>query len=298
MALPMTTLAAPQAIRPYRRPWPTLLSWLTVTVVGAMICGLLVVEVVVPPPKVGTVPYYHAASNIAQMVTAVPATSFDAVAHDPIPSLAMVTPVDEAPLTVRQANGHRVPEVLVVMTENCTACAPERWAVLAALGRFGTFTNLGYATSSQTVAPPSLPTFSLREVHFHSPYLAFRAVELQGSFREGNGTYPTIGRLTSRERRLLQRVDAEGTSPIVATPPGIPRTSVLPFVDLGGRAVVVGSQVAPSMLFGQRRMAVASGLSDPTEPTTVAILSAANELVDELCTLTHGQPQSTCRRGG
>ena len=70
---------------------------------------------------------------------------------------------------------------------------------------------------------------------------------------------------------------------------------VLPFVDLGGRMAVVGSQVAPSMFLGAKRMAIASGLSDPTAPITVAIISAANEIVRSLCHLTGGQPATVCR---
>jgi len=89
--------------------------------------------------------------------------------------------------------------------------------------------------------------------------------------------------------------DQFAPSPVVAQPPGIARVPVLPFVDLGGRTAIVGSQIAPSMFLGETRIAIAASLSDPTAPTTVAIISAANEIVRSLCHLTGGQPATVCR---
>ena len=296
MGQPMTTSAlSPQTSHPYRRPWPTLLSWATVMLVGLMIFALIVVKIFQVTPKVGSVPYYKAAPDIAQMASDVPSATFTAVAADPIPSQFSWFAIAGPALVATTPSGNRVPKVLVVMSENCTGCAAERWALLAALGRFGTFTNLGYTTSSATVAPPSLPSFSFREVHYHSRYLVLRAVELQGSFREGNGRYPVTGHLTRAEQRILVVHDQFAPSPVVAQPPGIARVPVLPFVDLGGRTAIVGSQIAPSMFLGETRIAIAASLSDPTAPTTVAIISAANEIVRSLCHLTGGQPATVCR---
>ena len=57
--------------------------------------------------------------------------------------------------------------------EYCPYCAAERWALVMALSKFGTFTDLQGTTSSATDTNPSTPTFSFYGSTYTSKYLSF-----------------------------------------------------------------------------------------------------------------------------
>ncbi len=62
--------------------------------------------------------------------------------------------------------------------EYCPYCASERWPLVVALSRFGTWSNLAQTVSGP--APelyPATPTFSFFGATYSSPYLAFQSVE-------------------------------------------------------------------------------------------------------------------------
>src|SRR5262250_635737 len=59
------------------------------------------------------------------------------------------------PLT---ANGK--PEMLYMGAEYCPYCAAERWAMIQALSRFGTFSGLSTVHSSTTDTPTNISTFT------------------------------------------------------------------------------------------------------------------------------------------
>ena len=55
--------------------------------------------------------------------------------------------------------------------------AAERWPLVVALSRFGTFTQLGEVQSSLSTAFSDLATFTFWQVKYSSPYLALQSVE-------------------------------------------------------------------------------------------------------------------------
>ena len=55
------------------------------------------------------------------------------------------------------------PLVLYIGAEFCPFCAGERWAVINALARFGTWSDLGATSSASQDQYPSTPTFSFHD---------------------------------------------------------------------------------------------------------------------------------------
>ena len=53
--------------------------------------------------------------------------------------------------------------------EYCPYCAAERWAIAAALSRFGTWSNLKITASSHTDVYAETHTFSYYGRHLHQP---------------------------------------------------------------------------------------------------------------------------------
>ena len=79
----------------------------------------------------------------------------------------------DAPLT--GPNGK--PLIFYFGAEFCPYCAAERWPLIVALSRFGTFTGLSTTTSSSSDAYPNTPTFTFRAASYTSDYVSFQAVE-------------------------------------------------------------------------------------------------------------------------
>jgi hypothetical protein len=69
------------------------------------------------------------------------------------------------------------PAMLYYGAEYCPYCAAERWAMTAALSRFGTWSNLKITASSHTDVDPETHTFSYYGATFTSPYIAFAGIE-------------------------------------------------------------------------------------------------------------------------
>ena len=111
-----------------------------------------------------------ASPAIVKQLTTIPAATFQAVGAGN--TTGGPTKVSGTPLT---AGGK--PVFFYYGAEYCPFCATERWAVVTALSRFGTWSNLQQTTSSSQDTPASIPTFSFYGAKFTSPYLAFESVE-------------------------------------------------------------------------------------------------------------------------
>jgi hypothetical protein len=99
------------------------------------------------------------------------------------------------------------PLIVYLGAEYCPYCAAERWAMVAALSRFGTFTNLGQTHSSSTDVFPDTPTLSCHGASYTSQYLAFQGVEMQSNQPQGNG-YAPLDTPTAAQQQLLKTYDA------------------------------------------------------------------------------------------
>ena len=117
-------------------------------------------------------------------VTEVPAATLDTIGKGKVGRAA---DADDRPAAVLKADGK--PLVFYMGAEYCPYCAAERWSMIIALSRFGTFSNLGQTFSSSTDVDPNTPTFSFHGATYTSKYLTFQAKELQSNEQTGNGQY-------------------------------------------------------------------------------------------------------------
>jgi hypothetical protein len=213
---------------------------------------------------------------VVAQVTGVPASAFDAVgAGKPygLPSRA-----DGASLT---ADGK--PRVLYVGAEYCPFCAVERWPVIVALSRFGTWDGLRYAFSAAAPEPyPNTATFSFHGATYTSKYLSFTGIETHTNKVQGNG-YAPLDTLGGADLDVFRAQDPQGSTP---------------FVTLGGKYVIIGATYEPKHVEGRSQAQIAATLADPTNSTGAAIDAAANVITAGLCDLTKGQPAAVCSSTG
>jgi thiol-disulfide isomerase/thioredoxin len=211
-------------------------------------------------------------------VTHVPATVLDQlglntkVALKPQPILSNTSKV----LT---ANGK--PEVLYIGANYCPFCAAERWPVIVALSRFGSFSNLHLMESSATDVYPSTNTFTFYHSSYSSPYITFKPVEIETRY------YKKLEPLTSGEQQLLNLYDA---------PPYVPSSDqgAIPFIDFGNQFVINGATYSPQVLSGLNWQTIAASLSHPQTPPAQGIDESANGITAAICRIDNQQPGSVC----
>lgn len=213
-------------------------------------------------------------------VTHVPASVFDDVGVSswivPIvrPSLHRGANV----LTVRAKDGARLPLVVYVGTEYCAFCAAERWPLVLALSRFGTFSSLYDMQSSPTDFAPNTPTFTFYRAKYSSTYVAFHAYEVDSDVLTTKG-YVALMHLPRHVRRLLHPLDPTMTYPIV---------------DFANLVVVHQANLSPITFAGLGRDQIASGLTDPANPVTRSVVAASNYLTAAICLADGARPTSVC----
>lgn len=168
-----------------------------------------------------------------------------------------------------------LPQVLYIGAEFCPYCAADRWSLVNALGRFGTFSNLHYMRSALT--DQDLVTFTFHGSSYSSKYVNFVPVENED--RAENQLEP----LTTLQAQLLSSLGNSG----------------FPFVDIDGKYANDAKGAFPggynqTLLSGLTWTQVTSRLSDPTNAHTQGMVAAANYFTAAICKVTGNQPSSAC----
>ena len=250
-------------------------GWIIVTAVVVVI-GVALVAAVASGSK-GTKPSAPASAALVRKVTSLPETVFAQVKTGT--ATAAPKPITAPPLT---ADGK--PEILYVGAEYCPYCATERWAMVIALSRFGSFSNLGSTHSSSTDVFPNTATFSFHGATYRSQWITFTGVETQSNQRQGDG-YAPLDKLTPEQQQIFATYDA---------PPYTTSSGGIPFIDFGGKFLVSGVTYDPAVLSGKSADEIASALADPTTPISKGAVGTANTFTAAICSLTNGQPASVC----
>jgi hypothetical protein len=224
-----------------------------------------------------------AQSAVVTAVTTVPAATLNAVKTGSVTAepIALKGPA----LT---ENGK--PSVLYIGAEYCPFCATERWGVVVALSRFGTFTNLGQTASSPSDTYPNTASLTFHGATYTSPTIAFTGKELQSNQVSGN-SYATLDKLTSSEQTLLNTYDA---------PPYVASASkgAIPFIDIGGKYMISGASFSPQVLQGKTHAQIAAALSDPTSAIAKGVDGTANVVTAAICQSTAQKPAAVCGAAG
>lgn len=208
-------------------------------------------------------------ASVLADLTGVPAATLAAVGRG-----SSTNPPRPVTGDIRSVNGK--PEVLYLGAEYCPFCAGQRWALIQALSRFGTFSGLSTTRSASDDVHPNTPSFTFHGATYTSDYLTFTARELYTNERQGNG-YSPLDKGTDEEMALLQRYGGS-----------------FPLLDLGGRFVQVGASYNLDLLHEMEWDQIAAALADPKTDLARAIDGSANVLTASLCALTKSRPAQVC----
>jgi hypothetical protein len=262
------------------RRYPLFAIGAVVAVVIAMI-GLSVYNHAKTPATPGN----SGTTKVIAAVTSVPAAALDAAGAG-----TGITPPSAVAAGAPPVTSDGKPQILYIGAEYCPFCAAERWPMVIALSRFGTFSGLGLSTSSATDVFPSTPTLTFHGSTYSSDVIAFDGVETSTNQLVASGlSYEPLDTLTAQQQRLMRTFDA---------PPYTSQAGVIPFSLFGNRYVVIGSSYPPDVLQGKTWQEIATALSVPTSPIAQQVLAAANVLTAAICDVTGGQPANVCTAPG
>jgi Domain of unknown function (DUF929) len=255
-------------------------------VVIAVVLSFVVVKMNAKSPAVASGvsngPTGTALASVVTDTTSVPASTLNTVGAGSGVTGAPTKITGGTPLT----SGGK-PEVLYMGAEYCPFCAGERWALVVALSRFGSFSGLSTVHSSSTDQYANTPTWTFIKAHYTSKYLTFSTVEMQSNIPTSGGSYTTLQTPTSAQQALLTKYDAP---PYVSSA----NAGAIPFVDFGNKYMLSGASYSPQVLQGKSWSQIASALKDPTSPIAKAVDGTANYLTATICKLTGNQPASAC----
>jgi hypothetical protein len=254
-----------------------LLAGGSVAIVIALVATLIAAKLSQPPARSAPAADAGTTAQVQQQVTNVPPAAFDTVGAGTATGLGSL--VGQPALT---AGGK--PEVLYIGGEYCPYCAAERWALAAAVSRFGTLSGLSLIHSSPADVYASTPTLSFAKATYTSKYLAFVPVEWFGEATDPSTPFGHVylQQPTAQQQALFARYGS----------------GAIPFVDIGNRYVLPQVQYLPSALAGLTWTQVAAAMGDPSSAVARDIDGAANVITAAVCTLTHGQPGGVCQSAG
>lgn len=170
----------------------------------------------------------------------------------------------------------RKPEVLFVSALYCPFCASERWALVKALGWFGTWSGLRTSIShAGSGGFGVIPTFELLHAHYQSRYVAFVSRDI-----EDENSQP-LQTLTPSQQTLFNRYDPSGGIPMV----------------LVANRVMLGAAYQPSELAGRCFSSVQGALQRAGPQHYVQDINGeANRIAGILCGTDGMQPAAVCTR--
>ena len=233
-----------------------------------------------------------ALSSVVSNVTSVPAGTLDQVGKGGGQVTANSVKTITGKTTPLTAGGK--PEMLYLGAEYCPYCAAERWSMIVALSRFGTFSGLATVHSASvngagSAEPyPNTPTWTFANAKYTSKYLTFTPVETQTNIPDkSTGGYTNLQTPTSAQNALLAKYDI---------PPYVPAGSngSIPFIDFGNKYVIAGASYSPQVLAGLSWATIGADLSNPNSTVAKAIDGTANYMTAAICKLTGNQPASAC----
>lgn len=270
-----------------------LFTWLAVGLVVLVVAALVIIKVSSGSTASGGSSAFQAtdATTVSQLTT-IPASVFNTVGvASPVAPVTPPQSIAGQPALTAVSNGKTLPLVFYFGAEYCPFCAAQRWPVIIALSRFGTWSNLGNTTSSSSDIDPSTPTFTFRNAKFSSPYVAFKSIEFETNvYDAATSSYTKLQTPSKSDLALFQKYDSSKyIKGLSATNNGS-----IPFMSLGNKFLISGSSYTPAALSGLSRTAIAQGLNTTSSPITEAIIASANYLTASICSLTNNQPSTVC----
>lgn len=223
---------------------------------------------------------HGSAANVVKKVTSVPASVFAKIGPGTVSNPPKA--IDGQSLT---EDGK--PKVLYVGGEFCPYCAAERWAMVAALSRFGTWSDVGLTSSSSHDVFPDTPTLSFHGSSYSSDYVSFAGYETTDRDQQPLDTLP------SEDQKILNKYGVEPYVP--GAQPGQPP---IPFVYFAGKYLSSGASYDPGVLKDLTHAEIATAMHDPSSDVAKAVDGSANAITAAVCKLTDNKPANVCSAPG
>lgn len=257
-----------------RRQWPMLAAVVTV---GLLIAVFFALANRAGPGSAeigGAVP-----DTILSKVTNVNQSTFEKVGKGSIGNPFNVAQGN--PPVNKTADGR--PIFLYVGADYCPYCAAERWSLVMALSRFGTFKDLHLMQSSSTDVYPNTSTFSFDKSSYTSQYIDFQAVETQ----DRNGQ--PLGKLSDAQQAIFDTYDG---------PPYIDAKykGSIPFLSVANQYIEISAGFIPDQMEGLTWQQIADKLTDPNDSITQSIVANANYITAAICQVTDQKPADVCAK--
>ena len=251
----------------------------SIVVVAAVVLTFVIIKLNNKPSSATSAsngPTGAALAAVVAKVTSVPASTLDAVGDGGGAVTGKPASISGSAVT---ANGK--PEMLYIGAEYCPYCAAERWAMIVALSRFGTFSGLSTVHSSSTDVFANTPTFTFYKSSYTSPYLTFTPVETTTNVPDSSSSsgYVPLQTPTAAQQALWLKYTSQGT---------------IPFIDFGGTSYITGVSYSNTVLSGLSWSQIATDLSNPNSPVAKAVDGTANYMTAAICKMTGNQPASAC----
>ena len=257
-----------------------IITLISIVVVLLVVAALILVKLNKSSSSKGTSSTV-APSDVVAATTGVPESAFAAIGYDS--ALPKPSSIKETSSLTKSG----LPEVLYMGADYCPYCAAQRWAIVSALSRFGSFQKLGATSSGANDVYPNTQTFSFYGSSYSSKYIAFEGVEMQTNIAS-NGSYTTLQTPTAAQNNLLTTWDK---------PPYTPTADGIPFVDFANKYVLGGASYNPGLLQGLSLQTIAGSLSQPTSAPAKAIIGTANIITATVCKIDNNQPSNVCNLG-
>jgi hypothetical protein len=182
-------------------------------------------------------------------------------------------------------SAHGKPEILYVGAEYCPFCAAERWPVVAALSRFGTWSGVGLTSSASNDYAPDTPTLTFHGASYSSPYISF------AGFETTDRNHQPLDNLPASLSSIFNKFDS---------PPYVDQSAAgtIPFVYYAGKYMSNGASLDPLALHGMTHAQVAKAMHDPNSAVAKAVDGSANTITATICKLTGGKPGNVCSSPG
>ncbi len=253
-------------------PWPV--------IIGTMVLVLAAVGLIIfiaNQPKGNTA--VKADPGVFKTLTSIKSDTLSSVGRGDVSDTmsSLLKPVKGTP--VLKGNSGK-PQVFYMGGEFCPYCAAQRWSLIVALSRFGTFSSLDAILASEG----NVPTYTFDKSTYTSQYLDFVPVEVQDNSQPPK----ELEKLSPEQQQIVNTYDA---------PPYTDRAGSFPFISYGNQIVSVGAYYDYNLLIGTSHQDIVKQLNDKNSDFAKSILGGANYMTAAICSLTQNQPAAVCTSG-